>query len=224
MKLKNKQLELMLRDFEHLSKTAMMQLQIAAKLMQNNSVTDLYEEAEQNEVIMDRLEVKVREEAVFTILQFNPIAADLRRIVTYQEVTSNLERIGDIELNIIRLLRHVDFTVLRMEALKKLLVKMLGYADEMLANAIFSFSNEDSVKAYDVIRFDDKIDELFHQVAQLLSEAYAGHALEKAEVERIIQINAIAHNIEHVGDCATNIAEAAIYLSEGKDIRHGNKA
>ncbi|NDW18537.1 hypothetical protein D0T53_06365 [Dysgonomonas sp. 216] len=59
------------------------------KLFENNAIGTLYEKAEANEIIMDRLEIKVREEIVFTILQFSPIATDLRKIITYQDVTTN---------------------------------------------------------------------------------------------------------------------------------------
>ncbi|MDU1892389.1 MAG: PhoU domain-containing protein [Dysgonomonas sp.] len=222
-KIKLKQLELLLNDFELLSKTAMIQMQIATKLLQDNSIDSLYEEAESNEIILDRLEVKVREEVVFTIFQFNPIAADLRKIITYQDVTTNLERVGDILLNIIHFMKETNLSVPEFEAVKKQLTKMMEYASEMLRNAILSFSNEDSRMAYNVIAEDDKVDSLFHQITVSLQEAFSDRKLSKAEVKNIINANAISYNLERIGDSATNIAEAAIYLTEGKDIRHGNK-
>ncbi|MDR0824060.1 MAG: hypothetical protein LBN74_03135 [Prevotella sp.] len=221
--IKNKQLELLLHDFELLSKNAMIQMQIASKLLKDNSIDELYVEAESNEIIMDRLEIKIREEVVFTIFQFNPIAADLRKIITYQDVTTNLERIGDILLNIIHFLRETDRGLPEFESINKKIAKMMGYAAGMLRNAIFSFSNEDSLIAYQVIKEDDKVDELFHQISSSLQETFAGRQLSKDEVKSIININAISYNLERIGDSSTNIAESAIYLTEGKDIRHGNK-
>lgn len=221
--IKLKQLELLLNDFELLSKTALIQMQIATKLLEDNSIESLYEEAESNEIIMDRLEIKVREEVVFTIFQFNPIAADLRKIVTYQDITTNLERVGDMLLNIIHFLRETDLSAHYFEGVKRLIAKMVKNAGEMLRNAVFSFSNEDPHTAYQVIKDDDKVDELFHQISLSLQETFSGKALSKPEIQSIIQINAISHNLERIGDSATNIAEATIYLTEGKDIRHGNK-
>lgn len=221
--IKNKQLELLLHDFEHLAKTAMMQMQITTRLMQNNAIEELYNEAESNEIIMDRLEVKVREEVVFTIFQFNPIAADLRKIISYQDVTINLERIGDMLLNIIHFLRETERNLPEFEPVNKRFLKMADYASEMLRNAIFSFSNEDSHMAYKVIEEDDKVDELFHQISSSLQDVFTNKPLNKREVQSIININAISYNLERIGDSATNIAESAIYLTEGKDIRHGNK-
>lgn len=221
--IKLKQLELLLNDFELLSKTALIQMQIATKLLEDNTIESLYEEAESNEIIMDRLEIKVREEVVFTIFQFNPIAADLRKIVTYQDITTNLERVGDMLLNIIHFLKKTDLSTPHFETIKRLIAKMMKYSGEMLRNAVFSFSNEDAHTAYQVIEEDDKVDELFRQISLSLQDTLSGKALDKPEIQSIIQINAISHNLERIGDSATNIAEATIYLTEGKDIRHGNK-
>lgn len=221
--IKLKQLELLLNDFELLSKTALVQMQITTKLLNDNTIESLYEEAESNEIIMDRLEIKVREEVVFTIFQFNPVAADLRKIITYQDITTNLERIGDMLLNVIHFLKKTDLSTPHFEPIKKMISKMVQYTGEMLRNTIFSFSNEDSHTAYEVIAEDDKVDELFHQISLSLQEIYADKKLNKEDIRNMINVNAISHNLERIGDSATNIAEATIYLTEGKDIRHGNK-
>ena len=221
--IKTKQLEILLNDFELLAKTAMVQMQITNKLLQDNTIESLYEEAESNEVIMDRLEVKIREEAVFTIFQFNPKAADLRKIITYQDITTNLERVGDMLLNIIHFLRRTNLHHPDFEKIRKQIDKMVHYVDEMLRNAVLSFSNEDAQMAYQVIEEDDKVDEIFHQISISLQEGFAERKLSKAEIQNIINTNAISHNLERIGDSATNIAEAAVYLTEGRDIRHGNK-
>jgi phosphate transport system protein len=223
MNIKTRQLDLLLNDFELLAKTALTQLQITNKLLQNNTVEQLYEEAESNEIILDRLEIKVREEAVFTIFQFNPKAADLRKIITYQDVTTNLERIGDMLLNVIHFLRVTDFSHPGFEALKEKINRMTERTGDMLRNAILSFSGEDSNLAYRVIEEDDRIDELFRQISLYLQEEFQDRKLSKSEIRNMIHTNAISHNLERIGDSATNIAEAAIYLIDGKDIRHGNK-
>ncbi|MDR2810583.1 MAG: hypothetical protein LBB84_08550 [Tannerellaceae bacterium] len=223
MNIKTKQLDLLLHDFELLAKTTLVQWQITNKLLQDNAIDMLYEEAESNEIILDRLEIKVREEAVFTIFQFNPKAADLRKIITYQDVTTNLERIGDMLLNVIHFLRVTDFGQPHFEELKKKINQMIERVGEMLRNAIFSFSSEKNDVAYRVIEEDDRVDELFRQIGLYLQEEFQDRKLSKSEIRNMIHINAISHNLERIGDSATNIAEAAIYLIEGKDIRHGNK-
>lgn len=221
--IKTRQLQLLLNDFELLSKTALLQLHITNKLLQNNAIESLYEEAEANEIIMDRLEIKIREEAVFTIFQFNPKAADLRKIITYQEITTNLERVGDMLLNIIHYLRDTNFSAEGFGKIKKEIDKMVHCTGEMLRKAILSFANEDNKSAYLVIEEDDVVDESFHQISVYLQDEFADRKLSRSEIRNMIQVNAISHNLERIGDSATNIAEATIYLTEGIDIRHGNK-
>lgn len=221
--IKNKQLKLLLNDFELLSKTTLTQMQIASKLLENNTISALYEEAEENEIMLDRLEIKVREEVVFTVLQFNPIAADLRKIITYQEITTNLERTGDMLLNIIHYVRDANLDLPEFSEEKKHISKMLKDAGEMLHNAVYSFMNEDTELAYKTIKDDDRIDSLFHKINREMQARFAGKTLTEEQIRIIIIFSRIAHNLERIGDSATNVAESAIYLTDGKDIRHGNE-
>lgn len=221
--MKSKQLKVLLNDFELLSQTVLLQLQLSAKLLQDSTIESLQEEAESNELIIDRLEIKIREEVVYSIFQFTPKAADLRRIIAYQDTTTNLERIGDMLLNIIHYSKETNLHLSEFAEERKQISKMFQYVDEMLRNAIISFTNEDSSLAYGVIEEDDKVDKLFHDVSRFTQTSFSGKALTEDEVRNIININAIAHNLERIGDSATNISEATIYLTEGRDIRHGNK-
>ncbi|NDV68848.1 phosphate uptake regulator PhoU [Dysgonomonas sp. 25] len=221
--MKNKQLQILLNDFELLSKTTLLQLQIVTKLLQDNKIDALIAEAEQNEIIIDRLEVKIREEIVFAIFQFTPKAADLRKIITYQDITSNLERVGDMLLNIIHFLKDMELKDKDFSEIAKMIDKMLGYVSEMLRNAIFSFGNEDPNVAYEIIKEDDKVDQLFWKIKISLQQTFANKQLSEEKIQNIINFDSISHNLERIGDSATNIAEATIYLTEGKDIRHGNK-
>lgn len=221
--IKKKQLQLLLNEFEMMSSTIISQCQITRKLLENNTIELLYQEAEANEMIMDRLEIKVREEVVYSIFQLNPIASDLRKIIAYQDITTNLERVGDMLLNIILFLKEIDLKKAIFVELRHKLEGMFSQVDQMLRSAIFCFSHEDSMKAYQVIDSDDSVDEGYRNVKQMLQEIFAGKTLSKEDISQIMTINSIAHNLERIGDSATNIAESAIYLAEGKDIRHGNK-
>lgn len=222
--IKSKQLEILLHEFELISKTALTQIQIVSKIMQDHTLADsLYDEVKANEVIMDRLEIKIREEVVFTIFQFNPVAADLRKIIAYLELTTNLERVGDMLLNITQFIRETDLSAPEHNGIRNKMSKMLSYTHEMLRDAILSFSNSDTKVAYRVIENDDKVDELFHQIRLSLQDIYSKRQPTAKDIEALVNIEAIAHNLERVGDSATNIAEAAIYLTDGKDIRHGNE-
>lgn len=220
--IKDKQLKLLLNDFELMANTTITQFQIASKLLDDHTIASLYEEVEANEIILDRLEVKIREEVVFSIFQFSPKAADLRKIITYQDTSHNLERIGDMLLNIVHYSKNTELHLPHFEEERKLIFKMIKYTGEMLRSSIFSFMNEDNITAYKVIDEDDKVDQLFHEINISLQNTFVNRSLAKEEIKNIININAISQNLERIGDNTTNIAEATIYLTEGKDIRHGN--
>lgn len=221
--IKKKQLGILLNNFELLSRTVLTQLQIVSKLLESNQVESLYEEVESNEILIDRLEVTIREEVVFAIFQFTPKAADLRLIITYQDITTNLERIGDMLLNIVHFLKEMNLSHPEYEEEKKKIGKMYNYASEMVRDAIFSFSGQDTQFAYQIIEKDDKVDKLFFEIKEILQDSFANQALSKSQIKNIIDISSISQNLERIGDSATNIAEATIYLTEGKDIRHGNE-
>lgn len=222
--IKSKQLGILLNEFELISKTALTQIQLVNKIMQDYSLAEsLYDDVKTNEMIIDRLEIKIREEVVFSIFQFNPIATELRMIIAYLEIATNLERVGDMLLNVTQYVKETDLSDNKLHGLRNKMGKMLIYTHEMLRDAILSFSNQDAQTAYKVINFDDKVDELFHQIKLSLLDIYSNKENSANDIKSLINIESIAHNIERVGDSATNIAEAAIYLAEGKDIRHGNE-
>lgn len=222
--IKSKQLEILLHEFELISKTALTQIQIVSKIMQDHSLAEsLYNEVKTNEMIIDRLEIKIREEVVFTIFQFNPVAADLRQIISYLELTTNLERVGDMLLNVTQHIRETDMSATEHNGIKTKMSKMLSYTHEMLRDAILSFSNSDTKVAYRVIENDNKVDALYHEIKLSLQDIYSKRQPSAKDIQALLSIESIAHNLERVGDSATNIAEAAIYLTDGKDIRHGNE-
>lgn len=84
-----------------------MQFAILKQLIDQPDTDELFEEAKSNEIIIDHTEIKIREEVAFTIFKFFPVAEDLRRIIAYQDLTTNLERVGDMALNIIRYVREL---------------------------------------------------------------------------------------------------------------------
>ena len=100
---------------------------------------------------------------------------------------------------------------------------MLSLTESMTQNAIFAFTCEDIQLAKETIETDDQVDELHHFIGQHLLTQCFDKILSQQEVTDALCINSMAYNIERIGDNATNIAEAAIYLIEGKNIKHRPK-
>ncbi|MDR1652702.1 MAG: hypothetical protein LBS01_03450 [Prevotellaceae bacterium] len=218
--IKKQQLQILLSEFELIARMTLTQLQILGKLLQNSTLQPLIDEAEANEIIIDRLEVKIREEVVFSIFKFNPVAEDLRRIIAYQDITTNLERVGDMALNVIHYIRASDFSAPELIPARRLVSQMLEAVNQMLRNAVGSFANQDYAAALTVIAEDDRLDEMFHRMKTELQQIFADRTLTVKDIERMLALSAISHNLERCGDSATNIAEATVFLTEGKDIRH----
>ncbi len=220
--IKSKYLSKISGDFQLLSEIVLKQLQLTRSLLEDIRNEQLFDEIEKNESLIDSLDVKMRDEVIHSIFLFNPRATDLRKIIAYHDMTIYLERIGDLILNVAKFLWKSDLSGETISGFRKKIGKMLKYADEMVRNAVFSFTCEDNTMAYTTISTDDKVDDLFREITTELHEFFKEKSLSSQDLLNITSINSISYNIERIGDNATNIAEAAIYLMEGKDIRHGN--
>lgn len=221
--IKDQQLQILLNQFEMISKNTLLQLSVLKKLFDEPKSKELYEEALAIEIIIDRLEVKIREEVAFSIFKFSPVAEDLRRIIAYQDITTNLERIGDMVLNVIRFVRETTINDPRLYEVRLEIVKMTDHAIQMIRNAVMSFTNGSLEVAYDVIKSDDEMDNMYHQMRALLCKIFSHRELTQEEVFTLLTIEGVGHNLERCGDSATNIAESTIYLVKGRDIRHVKK-
>ncbi len=221
--IKDKQMAILLHEFQLISKTVLSQLKNVSDIVQKTADSKILEDIESNEIIIDRLEIKIREEIIFAIFKFNPMATDLRLIISYQDAATNLERIADMLLNITHILQQHHSIQKGLPEVRELLLKMMAIAFQMVENVIIVFLNADSKIAYDVIKKDNEVDSLFHKLNLLLQEKYANCKCNDKDVLNIINASTISQNFERIADCATNIAESAIFITEGKNIRHAKE-
>ncbi len=221
--IKEKYLGKLSEDFHLLSEIVLEQLSLTRSILEGQPDEARTQEIEKNELLIDGLDVKMRDEVINAILLFSPRAADLRKIMSYHNMTIYLERIGDQILNVSHFMQKMQLDSEDFRIFKTLLSKMLKRSEKMVRNAVFAFSGEDNQMAYNTIAIDDKVDGLLHEINDLIHLSFKEKPLSSQDIINITSINSVAYNIERIGDNATNIAEAAIYLVEGKDIRHGNK-
>ncbi len=144
-----------------------------------------------------------------------PLASDLRFILSVVKINTDIERMADQTVNIARnteyYLKHPNFSDLVD------LVRMAEIVRQLVRQAIDSFVNADVTLAKKVLDADDEVDKLkdkvFHDVLK--------HAKAKPEdIEQGLNVILIARNLERIGDHATNIAEDVIFTVSGKDVRH----
>lgn len=207
-------------DFQVLTHEVFQQLQLVEQMMGDNEDEQLYAEIHNNERIIDSLEVKMRSEVINTIVLYTPRATNLRIIISYYDMTAYLERIGDLILNIANFLRKTDIRGKLFEQYRGRLIEMLGVARTMTQNSIEAFMSEETGLAKEVIELDDQVDEFFHSINRELVDTCMDSGASSQEVADLLSVSSMVYNIERIGDNATNIAEAAIYLIQGRNVRH----
>lgn len=164
---------------------------------------------------IDQKEVEVEEECLKILALYQPVAIDLRYIVAVLKINNDLERIGDLAVNIAEratFMARMD----RIEAPFNI-TEMTQKAQAMLRKSLDAFVNMDADLAADVCSADDEIDDLNRQVYRIIGEKMR----ESPErFDAFVQYLSISRYIERIADHATNIAEDVIYMIKGEIVRH----
>lgn len=164
---------------------------------------------------LNALQIEIDEDAMTLLATQQPVAIDLRFIVSASKINSELERIGDLVINITENV-HV---LAEQPALKPLIdiPRMAELARKMVRDSLESFIREDVLLAQAVIISDDQVDALKDQVIrELLTYMMA----DPAAIERALALILVARHLERIADHATNIAQDVIYLVQARDVRH----
>ena len=141
-----------------------------------------------------------------------PLAFDLRYIISALKVSANLERMGDKCKSIIKKISHLE-TKLDITT-KNSLLTMLEIAKNMTNNAVLAFNEHNTEKATEVLKQDDEMDQIYHQLFSIAK----GENFDQKQVEDIIKILFIAKSFERLADHTTNIAEMVSYVVSGEII------
>lgn len=164
---------------------------------------------------IDSFEVEIEEDCLKTLALHQPVAVDLRFIVAVLKINNDLERIGDLAVNIAE--REVVISKKRETEFPHGLEEMSEKAQIMLRKSLEALINMDAKTARDVMLMDDDLDDLNSQIYDRVKEAIR----KKTEnLTCMVQFLTIARNLERIGDQATNICEDVIYLVEGNIVRH----
>ena len=218
--IREKYLEKIKEDFEVLSTVVIQQMDIVFTLTESNKDAELHDKIEHNEVIIDGLEVKIRDEVINSIVLYCPRASDCRKIMSYHDMTAYLERIGDLLLNIADFLREVELQGELYPLFREIIREQLEIVKKMTQNAIFAFTCEDENLAKEIIRTDDIVDKNHKEIVHGMPLHFVGRTVKDQDLLDALSLSNMSYNIERIGDNATNIAEAAIYLMEGKNAKH----
>ena len=164
---------------------------------------------------INSLHVEIDDRCFKLLALHQPMAGDLRTIVAAAKINSDLERVGDLAVNIAEAaLRYV--THLPVKPLVDL-PRMASMAQDMLHDALDSFVALDLQRAQAVLDRDDALDELKSQIFRELLTSMLG---DPRTIEPGIDLILISRHLERIGDHATNIAEDVIFIVEARDVRH----
>ncbi len=168
-----------------------------------------------NEALVNQKEIEIDELATRMLALFQPMARDLRFITAVIKINNDLERMGDLAVNI----TERALTLMREPAVKPLIdiPRIADLAESMVHRALDAFAKHDAEMARDVLLADDAVDRLRDAV---YDELLSFMQEERSTINRAVSLMFIAQNLERIADHSTNIAEDVLFAVKGIDVRH----
>jgi len=187
-----------------------------------DAATALFErdiERARNVILKDQniniYEIEIDELGHELIALYQPAAVDLRLITMVLKMTGDLERMGDQAVNI----AEQAMVVNQQAPIKPYqdLPRMAEVSSEMVRRGLHAFMTRDVEEAKQVLEMDDAVDQLKDKIYEDVQQLMESNPV---VIRMGVSLIMIAHNLERIGDLATNIAEDVIYLNRGIDVRH----
>jgi phosphate transport system protein len=211
----------LLRDLDHLKKEILFMGAMVEDAMNRAITAVIYRRAELAEQVMkgedtvNMKEIAIEEDCLKILALHQPVAADLRFIVSMLKVNNTLERMGDVAVNIAERALYLasqdpvgtplDFS------------DMVAKTRAMVRESLDSLINRDSLLARAVCRKDDEVDEINRQMFGLVQELIRR---DPETADRALHMLSVSRHLERIADLATNIAEDVVFMVEGEIIKH----
>jgi phosphate transport system protein len=175
----------------------------------------LAEEVLKNEARINQMEVDIDDLAIKLLALQQPMAVDLRLIAAALKINNDLERMGDLAVNIAqRAIELIEEPVIRPMVD---IPHIAALVQSMVQKALDSFVNKDAELAKSVLAADDAVDDLrtasFHEVISFMERT-------RKNIPQAVSLLSVIRNLERIADHATNIAEDVIFYVKGIDVRH----
>ncbi|WP_017186123.1 phosphate signaling complex protein PhoU [Alkalibacillus haloalkaliphilus] len=163
---------------------------------------------------INAIEDDINDQAVWLIAKEQPVAKDLRRLVITLKVTNDIERIGDLAVNIAKSVERIENDQLPEEEKQQILTNA-SVVEKMIDLVEEAYIKEDVEKAFEIGRIDDQVD---HQHGDSIEKLLMYMTQHPNEITAITQLAFISRYLERAADHVTNIAEGIIYLVKGKHV------
>jgi phosphate transport system protein len=196
--------------------TSLLDLSVDALLSRDQTIAESVISGDRD---LDALELELEDQAINLLATQQPMARDLRFIISSIKVTNDLERVGDHAVNIAQ-------SAIRLAATSTVITpdpeiaEMARRARQMLRDSLTAFVRADGKLGREVCRADDEVDAMHNSVFRIL----VTHMMEDGRtITPSLELLLVSRNLERVADLATNIGEDAVFLAEGKQIKHHNE-
>jgi phosphate transport system protein len=176
---------------------------------------DLIERVMVGDEPLNNLHIEIDNRCFTLLALYQPMAADLRTIVAAVKINTDLERVGDLAVNIAEAARRYTSHA----PVKKLIdiPRMATIAQAMLRDALDAFVRRDLAMAQAVLNEDDRLDTL---KTQIFRELLTYMLQDPSTIEPALDLILVSRHLERIGDHATNIAEDVIFIVSARDVRH----
>lgn len=164
---------------------------------------------------LNSLHIEIDNRCFMLLALHQPMAADLRTIVSTVKINTDLERVGDLAVNVAQAAQRYA----QHPPVKRLIdiPQMARIAQSMLRDALDAFVRQDTDLAEHVLSEDDKLDAL---KTQIFRELLTYMLQNPSTIEPALELILISRHLERIGDHATNIAEDVIFIVSARDVRH----
>ncbi|MBF0275271.1 MAG: phosphate signaling complex protein PhoU [Nitrospinae bacterium] len=178
--------------------------------------TELTEEIKECEGEINDLDIKIDQQCIKLLALKQPMAQDLRLITTAMKITSELERMADNAFNIAKRTKSMKgekFPEEHHEDIKK----METMSQSMVAKSVEAFVTKNKEMSLSVIMEDEKVDKINKKICK---ESFMMMTKNPKAINIALIVSYVSKHMERIADHATNVAEMAIYLIDGKNVRH----
>jgi len=210
---------------DHLRQSVLAMAQLTKRNFEN-SIRGLYEHDDDycnNAIVddeeIDLLEMQIDREGLHIMSRFQPVASDLRDVISSMKIGANIERIADQAVSIARRARKMNKRV----EVKELheLDKIISLAKKMFDDAIQAYANHDEKAALEVKTQDKELDRLNKELNKHLILRMQD---DSENIPTYLNLILISRSLERIGDHAANIAEDIVFAISAEDIRHLGKS
>ncbi|ALC81631.1 MULTISPECIES: phosphate signaling complex protein PhoU [Bacillus] len=206
----DEELQSLKKELLRMTEFAQEMLDLSVMALKNQDI-ELAEKVVKKDQFLNEQETDLNNHAVTLIAKQAPVASDLRQLIAAIKISSEVERIGDLAVNIAKSTIRIG----NKETLIKPIVdipKMIDIVKSMLTDAILSYRNNNTIQARNVAEADDKVD-AYHK--KLIDELMKLMTVHPQYTSQILQLSFICRYVERIGDHITNISEHVIFVDTG---------